>query len=170
MMHFLAWKLLFAVGLSAFVVFPELGSRCFRFAGLALRRVARERVLALTVVGVASFALSAGTSLLVRMPQPFVHDEFSYLLAGDTFSHGRMTNPTHPMWQHFETFHEIQQQTYASKYPPGQGLALAMGQTISGYPIGGGWLSTALACAAVCWMMYGWLPGRWALAGGLVAV
>jgi hypothetical protein len=159
---------LVVAALSLFVVFPELGSTWFRSAGLVLGRIARKRYLSVAVVGLASLALSGALGFLVRMPQPYAHDEFSYLLAGDTFAHGRLTNPTHPMWEHFETFHVIQQPTYASKYPPGQGLFLAVGQRLSGYPIVGVWISTALACAAVCWMMYGWLPPRWALAGGLL--
>jgi hypothetical protein len=137
-------------------------------AGRWVGRVARNRWLAITAVGLTSLALSTGLGLLVRLPQPSVHDEFSYLLAGDTFAHGRLTNPTHPMWEHFETFHVIQQPTYASKYPPAQGLALALGQKVGASPILGVWISTALACAAVCWMLYAWLPPRWALTGALL--
>ena len=43
------------------------------------------------------------------------------------------------------------------------------GQVIAGHPIVGAWLGTALACAALCWMLQAWLPPRWALLGGLLA-
>lgn len=102
------------------------------------------------------------------VPKPVIHDEFSYLLAADTYAHGRLANPTHPMWQHFETFQELQQPTYSSKYQPLQGMALAFGEKFFGEPWVGVLFSTALACAAICWMLQGWISGEWALLGAFL--
>ena len=101
------------------------------------------------------------------IPVPRIPDEFSYLLASDTFSHGRVTNPTHPLWQFFETIHVLPFPTYMSKYPPAQGLLLAVGQVVFGHPWWGVVLSTGLMVGSVCWMLQGWLPGRWAALGAL---
>ena len=65
------------------------------------------------------------------------------------------------------TFHIIQQPTYQSKYPPGQGLLLALGQ-ILGNPILGAWIGVSLGCVATWWMLRAFLPAAWALAGGLI--
>src|SRR5260370_2551392 len=110
-----------------------------------LRRIAARQHLAVCLVGVLAFVASMGLTW-VRPPLPRVHDEFSFLLAADTFARRRLSNPTHPLWEHFETFHVLQAPRYASKYPPAQGLLLAVRQSLSGLPIAGAWVGRAVGC------------------------
>ncbi|HUZ04854.1 MAG TPA: hypothetical protein VMU62_05815, partial [Acidobacteriaceae bacterium] len=92
------------------------------------------------------------------------------MLAADTFASGRLTNPTPAMWVHFETLQITMKPTYMSMYFPAQGLVMAAGKVLAGNPWYGILCSTALMCAAICWMLQAWLPPTWALLGGVIAV
>ena len=102
-------------------------------------------------------------------PQPRFHDEFSYLLAADTYAHGRLANPPHPLWESFETFHVNQQPFYVSMYQPGAGVVLAVGQRLLGHPWFAVWLSAIGLPLVVHWAARAWVSPPWAAAAGLVA-
>lgn len=119
--------------------------------------------VALTFVLQGSLLLVAGA---MQRPVPAVHDEFSYLMQAETFAAGRLTNPTPPAWEHFETFHVLQRPTRQSKYPPGNALFLALGIVAFGDPLLGVWLGLSLGTAATVWALQGWMHPRWAFVGG----
>jgi hypothetical protein len=125
---------------------------------------------------VAAAALIAGVIALrlallplLPVPVPIVADEFSHLLLADTLLHGRVANPAHPFWQHFESLHILQQPHYVSSYFPGHALVLAAGIVALGSP----WAGVLAECAAflgiLYWALRGWMPPRWALFGVLLA-
>lgn len=130
---------------------------------------AGRRVAAVVAVSVVTALVAAYVGLTTQIAQPMVHDEFSYLLAADTFRHGRLSNPAHPHAAAFETIHVLETPTYASKYPPAQGFFLWLGRAVSDPPIVGVWLGTAGMAGAIVWMLLGFLPLRWAVIGGGLA-
>jgi hypothetical protein len=125
---------------------------------------------------VAAVALIAGAIALrlaliplLPVPIPIVTDEFSHLLLADTLLHGRVANPTHAFWQHFESLHILQQPHYVSSYFPGHALVLAAGILA----LHSAWAGVLAECAAflaiLYWALRGWMPSRWALFGVLLA-
>lgn len=152
------------------VVLSIAGGRCgwLGWWERPLARLARRRKRAILVSALVPMALRAALLPLFPVPAPQIHDEFSFLFAADTLTHGRLANPPHPFWAHFETMHILAHPMYVSAFPIAQGFALAAGRWIFGNPWAGVWLSGGILCGTICWMLQGWLPARWALLGALL--
>lgn len=163
----LEYMALFAVLLA--IARPRWGSKFFRSIERNFQKLARDRNKAL--LAAALFPMIARALMLpwYPAPPPQIHDEFSYLLQGDTFAHGRIANPTPPYWQHFESEYVLLQPVYASQYQPAQGIVLAAGEVIFHNPWFGVWISMGLMCAALCWALRYIVPARWALFGAFLA-
>jgi hypothetical protein len=99
-------------------------------------------------------------------PQGAGSDDFSYLLLADTLHHLRLANAVHPMHRFFEAIFVVQEPSYASIYPLGQGIVLAL----FGHPWIGVLAATGAFCALCYWMLSGWMTPGWAAVGGLLAV
>ena len=151
-MHLLFYNLIeLSIGLIVAIIVigaPEPVFSYFRGCIRRCNQIASRPNAAVWGAAGLGFLCSIIISLVFGIPEPRYQDEFGNILAGQTFATGRVTNPPHPMWIHFETFHVLHQPTYASKFPPATGLALALGQFIGGHPIVGVWVSVGLACAA----------------------
>lgn len=136
----------------------------------AVRSFASRRWLVCAAMALTVLLARAALLPFWDVPQPVVLDEYGYLLQADTFASGRLTNPPHPLNEFFTIPYILQTPTYNAKFPPGQGLFLALGQAAFSHPWFGVWLSCGLLAAALCWALQGWFPPQWALFGSILTL
>jgi len=136
---------------------------------LLFKLTARPALLA-ALLFLVGFGLTASLPAYFGWPQPVLHDEFAYLFEAETFADGRLTNPP-PIGppESFATFHHLISPVYIGKFPPGQGLALAMG-VLLGHAIIGVWIINGLWAIALYWMLRGVAPPGWSLLGAVAGV
>jgi hypothetical protein len=135
-----------------------------------LRRLANHGGWCMLLVGLLPVVLRLLLLPHCPVPVPAGSDDFGYILLGDTLAHFRLANPPHPLSEFFESIFVLQQPTYSSIYPLGQGIVLALGRLVFGSFWAGVLISTGLFCSSFYWMLRGWVSSGWALLGGLLAV
>jgi hypothetical protein len=133
-------------------------------------RMAGSTVFCMTLLAILPVALRLYLLPHHPVPSPDIYDEFGHLFEADTLRHFRFANPPHALHEFFETFFILQQPTYSSIYPMGQGLMLAIGRAIFGTPWAGVLLATSAFCSLTYWMLRAWITPGWALIGGVLAV
>jgi len=148
---------------------PWLGRRQFRWIESMFSRFANHRREAIVLAGLLPLLIRFALLPVLPLPQPGIADEFGNLLIADTLASGRLTNPTHPMWTHFEETYVQHQPSYTSVYPIAQPLVLALPKMLGLTPWLGVCLAAGLMCASICWAFQAWVPPRWALLGALIA-
>jgi hypothetical protein len=134
------------------------------------RRLAQKTAWCMLLLTLLPIVLRLALLPQYPIPAPNVSDDFSYLLIADTLRHFRLANPPHPLRQFFETYFVLQDPAYASIFPLGQGLILAIGWTLFGHPWAGVALSVGALGALCYWMLRAWTTPGWAFLGGLLAV
>lgn len=140
------------------------------FAAPYAREISKRTFPCMFLLFSLAIALRLALLPVSSVPIPSGADDFSYLLLGDTLTHLRLANPTHPLHQFFEAVFVLQEPTYASIYPLGQGLALAVGGVGLQSYWAGALVSDAAFCALCYWMLRAWVAPLWAFAGGLLAI
>lgn len=103
------------------------------------------------------------------VPLPFLPDEFSHLFLAETLFAGKLSNPSHPLWIHFETLHIFHTPTYSSMYFPGMAIFLLAGKLFFGHPFAGVVLGSGLFAVALLWMLQAFYSYRWAFYGTVIA-
>lgn len=110
---------------------PEVKSRPIDVPG-----VRRPSLRSAFILGLLAATLWLAAQVYIRTHgptwMPHVDDEFSVLMQADTFVHGRLTNPPHPLGKFWESPHTLIRPTYTSKYPPGTAAWLAAGKWLFG--------------------------------------
>nr|WP_294168615.1 hypothetical protein [uncultured Sphingomonas sp.] len=169
--HLLTEFLLLLLVLAAALVWPKSkASGALNKVESVIVALADRPWLGAFLVGGLAVALRAALLPVLGPPVPYIADEFSILLQGQTFASGRLSMPTHPLHQFFESYYVNQVPSYASMYFPGRGAPLGLGLLLFGSPWPGVWLSMVALCMSVPWMLRAWVSKPLALVGGVLVV
>ena len=126
--------------------FTRLGDALESFASRPWRAALTAGALCLLWTGVAM-------AIRGRIPPPIMHDDLACYLGAQMFAEGYAAYPTHPLWPHFEQFHVLMVPSFASKYPIGNELLMALALRLTGIALIGSWLAAGAACMGIFWTL-----------------
>ena len=130
-------------------------------------RLANHKRLAIVIAAALPMVLRVALLPWIPIPEPVIADEFSFVLGAQTLAAGRLTNPVHPFWRHFESFHINVVPSYQSQYPPAPSLFMALPMWFGLHYWWGVWLATGLMAGAFCWALQPLIGYRYALLAAL---
>jgi hypothetical protein len=132
-------------------------------------RAPRSPVSAYLIIAAAALLAAAARTILAGEPRPpWFLDDYGYVLISDTFLHGRLANPPHPMRAYFISPYILQTPHYTAMYAPLQPLLLALGRLIAGTPAVGLWIASAAAACGIAWASAAVVSFDVAFAAGLL--
>ncbi len=122
------------------------------------------------MAGILGFLIPFLAGVINGFPDGHVQDELSNVLAADTYTNFRITNPTPAHHESFEAPHVIVEPSYISKYAPAQAAFMAVGKLLLGHYIFGVWIACGLTAASLLWMLLAWTRPTWAIAGTILMI
>jgi len=135
-----------------------------------LKPLARRPALAIVVAGLLPILLRLLLLTVDPAPIPRVPEEHNILLQADTYAHGRLANPVHPLSVILQSYQVVVWPHYMSARPPLSGIFQFAGQVLTGSAFTGNLIGIGLVSAAFCWMLFGWTSRRWAVLGSALAI
>ena len=104
----------------------------------------------------ATIVLRVATLPLYPIPIPYIHDEQANMLGAETFSLGRLTNPSLLFPESLREIHVLSEPTRMMKYQPGTALFMALGIVAFGTAYGGIVLAIGLLIGSSYWAVKAW--------------
>lgn len=164
-------EFLLACVMAAAGIFAARPGRIFLIHALrAGARAARSDVRLILLATALPIALRLALLGIDPPPVPVDMEEINHLLQAGAYAAGRLADPVHPLAVLLQFYQTVEWPHHMSSRPPLAPVFLAGGIAVANSPFAGNLLCVGLASGALCWMLLGWVPRRWAALGSAAAI